>query len=153
LVPEEFPDCHFFVYAVFASTNKKPRMVEEHDRVAILISAVDGSRGVGLVGDGFAYVFGNRVKTLMALVCGGLTPLFERKHRMDIATGFHSLALREALNYWEAAPPVIALIEGGEAEESRSTTWRGGLSEEAFQRGRACGRSTKFVLLPARTNR
>ena len=35
--------------------------MEEHDHVAILISAVDGSRGVGLVGDGFARATGETV--------------------------------------------------------------------------------------------
>ena len=55
-------------------------------------------------------------QTLIALERGRLTPLFERKHRMDVATGLHSLALLEALNYSEAAPPVIAIIEVDEAE-------------------------------------
>lgn len=55
-------------------------------------------------------------QTLIALECGRLTPLLERKHRMDVATGLHSLALVEALNYSEAAPPVIAIIEVDEAE-------------------------------------
>ena len=64
LVPEEFPDYHFFVDAVFASPKNKPTIVEEHDSVASLISAVEGGRGVGLAGDSFGYVFGNRVKIL-----------------------------------------------------------------------------------------
>jgi LysR family transcriptional regulator, benzoate and cis,cis-muconate-responsive activator of ben and cat genes len=64
LVPQEFPDYHFFVDAVFASTKNKPTIVEEHDSVASLISAVEGGRGVGLAGDSFGYVFGNRVKIL-----------------------------------------------------------------------------------------
>ena len=64
LVPEHFPDYHFFVDAVFASTKSKPTIVEEHDSVASLISAVEGGRGVGLAGDRFGYVFGHRVKIL-----------------------------------------------------------------------------------------
>ena len=35
---------------------------------------------------------------------------------MDIAASLHSLAILEALNYSDAAPPVIALIEVDEAE-------------------------------------
>ena len=34
LVPLEFPDYHFFIDAVFASSKNKPRIVEEHDSVA-----------------------------------------------------------------------------------------------------------------------
>jgi LysR family transcriptional regulator, benzoate and cis,cis-muconate-responsive activator of ben and cat genes len=64
LEPEQFPDYHFFVDAAFASTKNKPTIVEEHDSVASLISAVEGGRGVGLAGDLFGYVFGNRVKIL-----------------------------------------------------------------------------------------
>ena len=64
LVPEGFPDYHFFVDAAFASTKNKPTIVEEHDSVASLISAVEGGRGVGLAGDGFDYAFGNRIKIL-----------------------------------------------------------------------------------------
>jgi len=63
LVPEQFPDYHFFVDAVFARNNK-PMIVEEHDSVASLISAVEGGRGVGLAGDRFGYLFGNRVKII-----------------------------------------------------------------------------------------
>ena len=64
LVPEEFPDYHFFVDAAFASTKNKPTIVEEHDSIASLISAVERGRGVGLAGDSFGYVFGNRIKIL-----------------------------------------------------------------------------------------
>jgi LysR family transcriptional regulator, benzoate and cis,cis-muconate-responsive activator of ben and cat genes len=64
LVPEQFPDYHFFIDAVFASTKNKPTIVEEHESVASLISAVEGGRGVGLAGDRFGYVFGQRVKML-----------------------------------------------------------------------------------------
>ena len=64
LVPEEFPDYHCFVDMAFASTKNKPTIVEEHDSVASLISAVEGGRGVGFAGDSFGYVFGNRVKIL-----------------------------------------------------------------------------------------
>jgi LysR family transcriptional regulator, benzoate and cis,cis-muconate-responsive activator of ben and cat genes len=64
LVPEQFPDYHFFIDAVFASTKSKPTIVEEHESIASLISAVEGGRGVGLAGDRFGYAFGRRVKIL-----------------------------------------------------------------------------------------
>lgn len=64
LEPKEYPDYHFFVDAVFASSKKKPAIVEEHDSIASLISAVEGDRGVGLAGDRFGHLFGQRIRIL-----------------------------------------------------------------------------------------
>ena len=64
LIPEKFPDYHFFISAVFASTKNKPRIVEERDSVAGVISEVEAGTGVGLAGDRFGYIFGQRVKLL-----------------------------------------------------------------------------------------
>ncbi len=64
LIPEKFPDYHFFISAVFASTKNKPRVVEERDSVAGVISEVEAGTGVGLAGDRFGYIFGQRVKLL-----------------------------------------------------------------------------------------
>jgi len=64
LEPEQFHDYHFFIDEVFASAKNKPTIAEEHDSVASLISAVEGGRGVGLAGDRFGYLFGQRIKIL-----------------------------------------------------------------------------------------
>jgi DNA-binding transcriptional LysR family regulator len=64
LVPEEFPDYHYFIDAVFASTKNKPRVAEEHESVGSIISAVEAGRGVALAADRFVYSFGPRVKLL-----------------------------------------------------------------------------------------
>jgi len=64
LVPEEFPDYHFFIDEVFASTKTKPRVAAERDSVAGLISAIEAGVGVGLAGDRFGHLFGKRVKIL-----------------------------------------------------------------------------------------
>jgi DNA-binding transcriptional LysR family regulator len=64
LVPEQFPDYHCFIDTVFAATKSKPTVVEEHDSIAGLISAVEAGRGVGLAGDRFGYLFGQRIKIL-----------------------------------------------------------------------------------------
>lgn len=64
LVPEEYPDYHFFIDEVFASTKTKPRIAAERDSVAGLIAAVEAGLGVGLAGDRFGYLFGPRVKIL-----------------------------------------------------------------------------------------
>jgi DNA-binding transcriptional LysR family regulator len=64
LVPEQFPDYHYFVDAVFSSSKSKPTIVEERDSVAGLISGVEAGRGVGLAGDRFGHIFGHRIKIL-----------------------------------------------------------------------------------------
>jgi DNA-binding transcriptional LysR family regulator len=64
LVPEEFPDYHYFIDAVFASTKNKPRVAEEHESIGSVISAVEASRGVALAADRFVHAFGPRVKLL-----------------------------------------------------------------------------------------
>jgi DNA-binding transcriptional LysR family regulator len=87
LLPEEFPDYHFFLDAVFASTKNKPTIVEERDSVAGLISAVEGGRGVGLAGDRFGYLFGKRVKILPLTPEPPMVPigLATRKGRLSSA--------------------------------------------------------------------
>jgi DNA-binding transcriptional LysR family regulator len=64
LIRENFPDYHFFVSAIFAATKNKPRIAEERDSIAGIISAVEAGTGVGLAGDRFGYIFGHRVKLL-----------------------------------------------------------------------------------------
>ena len=64
LVPEEFPDYHYFIDAVFASTKNKPVVTEEHESIGSIIAAVEAGRGVALATDRFVYAFGPRVKLL-----------------------------------------------------------------------------------------
>ena len=64
LVPEEYPDYHFFLDAVFASTRNKPRVVEQRDSVFGIMSGVEAGVGVALAPDRFVYVFGQRIKLL-----------------------------------------------------------------------------------------
>ena len=64
LVPEEFPDYHYFIDAIFAATKNKPMVAEEHESVGSIISAVEAGRGVALAADRFIHAFGPRVKLL-----------------------------------------------------------------------------------------
>ena len=75
LVPEEFPDYHFFLDAVFAPSKKKPTVAEERDSIAGLISAVEAGAGVALAGDRFGHIFGQRVKILPLTPEPPLVPL------------------------------------------------------------------------------
>jgi DNA-binding transcriptional LysR family regulator len=55
---------HDFVSAIFGSTKRKPRHVEEHDSVSSIISSIEAGTGVALALEAFGYSYGNRVKLL-----------------------------------------------------------------------------------------
>ena len=112
LVPEQFPDYHFFIDAVFASTNKKPTIVEEHESVASLISAVEGGRGVGLAGDRFGHLFGQRVKILP------LTP-DPKMISIGLAAGKRTLS-PAAETLWQCAKKAHSAFNNRDGTESNS---------------------------------
>src|SRR5258707_3661647 len=60
LTREDFPDYHAYLAAIFAPVKNKPRVMEEHDSVTSVISAVEAGTGVGLAV--LDYSFGGRVK-------------------------------------------------------------------------------------------
>jgi len=49
---------------IFAKVKKKPRVVDQHDTISGIISAVEAGTGVVIGGDIFGYTFGSRVKLL-----------------------------------------------------------------------------------------
>lgn len=101
LVPEEFPDYHFFIDEVFASTKTKPRIAAERDSVAGLIAAVEAGVGVGLAGDRFGYLFGQRVKIL---------PLTPEPRLVPIGLAAPKARLSPAAKkFWECAQQVISI--------------------------------------------
>ena len=57
---EDFPDYPAYLAAVFASIKNKPRVIEEHDSLISVISAIEAGTGVGLTVLGFS--FGSQVK-------------------------------------------------------------------------------------------
>lgn len=61
---ELHPENRDYLFTIFAPVKIKPRIVEEHENVAGVISAVEAGSGVSLATDTFAYVVGNRVKLL-----------------------------------------------------------------------------------------
>jgi DNA-binding transcriptional LysR family regulator len=72
LTRERYPRYQEYLAAIFARTNDKPRVAEEHDGWAGVYSAVSAGKGVTASADVFSYMFGNRVKYLR------LTPEPER---------------------------------------------------------------------------
>jgi len=64
LTREDFPDYHAYLAAIFAPVKNKPRVMEEHDSVSSVMSAIEAGTGVGLAVDALGYSFGSRVKLL-----------------------------------------------------------------------------------------
>jgi LysR family transcriptional regulator, benzoate and cis,cis-muconate-responsive activator of ben and cat genes len=86
LTREDFPDYHAYLGAVFAPVKDKLRVIEEHDSMTSVISAVEAGTGVGLAVPGLS--FGSQVKLVR------LTPepkpfsfgIVTRKGRLSPAT-------------------------------------------------------------------
>ena len=63
LTREQSPYYYVYLAAVFAAVKNKPRVVEEHESMLGVISAIEAGTGVGLaVGSRMGYTFGNGVK-------------------------------------------------------------------------------------------
>ena len=52
-----------YLSIIFSKVKQKPRVIEEHDSMSGIISAVEAGTGVTIAVD-FGYSFGNRVKFL-----------------------------------------------------------------------------------------
>jgi DNA-binding transcriptional LysR family regulator len=98
LTREDFPDYDAYLSAVFAPIKSKPRVIEEHDSLISVISAIEAGTGVGLTVLGFS--FGSQVKLVR------LTPepkpfsfgIAARKGRLSPATE----------TFWQCAKEVAA---------------------------------------------
>jgi LysR family transcriptional regulator, benzoate and cis,cis-muconate-responsive activator of ben and cat genes len=62
LTREDFADYSGYLATLFAPVKNKPRVVEEHDSMTSVISAIEAGTGVGIAVDALGYAFGNRVK-------------------------------------------------------------------------------------------
>jgi DNA-binding transcriptional LysR family regulator len=100
---EDFPDYHGYLATLFAPVKNKPRVIEEHESMTSVISAVEAGTGVAVAVDAFGYTFGNRVKLVR------LTPepkpisfgIATRKGRLSPATE----------KFWQCAKEAAASIE------------------------------------------
>ena len=100
LTPEDFPDYNAYLASIFAPVKNKPRVIEEHDSMTSVISAIEAGTGVGLAVLGFS--FGSRVKLVR------LTPepkpfslgIAARKGRLTPATE----------KFWQCAKKAAASI-------------------------------------------
>jgi len=64
LTREDYPGYFDYLSAIFAPVKQKPRVVEEHDSMAGIVSSIEAGNGVALAAEVFGYSFGNRVKLL-----------------------------------------------------------------------------------------
>ncbi|MGH8102547.1 MAG: LysR family transcriptional regulator [Chthoniobacterales bacterium] len=63
LTREDYPNYYDLLSVTFSKVKQKPRIIEEHDSMAGVMSAVEAGTGVAVAVD-FGYSFGNRVKFL-----------------------------------------------------------------------------------------
>jgi LysR family transcriptional regulator, benzoate and cis,cis-muconate-responsive activator of ben and cat genes len=63
LTREDYPNFYDYLSIIFSKVKLKPRVVEEHDSMSGIMSAVEAGTGVAIATD-FGYSFGNRVKFL-----------------------------------------------------------------------------------------
>jgi DNA-binding transcriptional LysR family regulator len=63
LTREDYPNYYDYLSIIFSKVKQKPRVIEEHDGMSGVMSAVEAGTGVAIGAD-FGYSFGNRVKFL-----------------------------------------------------------------------------------------
>ena len=63
LTREDYPNYYDLLSIIFSKVKQKPRVIEEHDSMSGVMSAVEAGTGVAVTVD-FGYSFGNRVKFL-----------------------------------------------------------------------------------------
>jgi DNA-binding transcriptional LysR family regulator len=63
LTREDYPNFYDYLSIIFSKLKQKPRVVEEHDSMSGIMSAVEAGAGVAIATD-FGYSFGNRLKFL-----------------------------------------------------------------------------------------
>src|SRR3989440_8133029 len=63
LTREDYPNYYDLLSIIFSKVKQKPRVIEEHDSMSGVMSAVEAGTGVAVTVD-FGYRFGNRVKFL-----------------------------------------------------------------------------------------
>jgi len=63
LTREDYPNYHDYLSIIFSKVKQKPRVIEEHDSMSGIMSAVEAGTAVA-IGPDFGYSFGNRIKFL-----------------------------------------------------------------------------------------
>ena len=105
LTREDYPSYHDLLSIIFSKVKQKPRVIEEHDSMSGIMSAVEAGTGVAVTVS-FGYSFGNRVRFLH------LTP--EPKPISVGIAGPKRRLSSAAEKFWECARQVAAENNPGE---------------------------------------
>jgi DNA-binding transcriptional LysR family regulator len=63
LTREDYPNYYDLLSIIFSKVKQKPSVIEEHDSMSGVMSAVEAGSGVAVAVD-YGYSFGNRIKFL-----------------------------------------------------------------------------------------
>ena len=99
LTREDYPNYYDYLSIIFSKVKQKPRVVEEHDSFAAVMSAVEAGTGVAIATD-FSYSFGSRLKFLH------LTP--EPKPISVVIAALKGKLSPAAANFWQCAKEAAA---------------------------------------------
>jgi DNA-binding transcriptional LysR family regulator len=67
LTHEDYPEYYDYLSITFSKVRQKPRVIEEHDSMAGILSSVEAGTGVAIGADAFGYSYRNRVKRLRVI--------------------------------------------------------------------------------------
>jgi DNA-binding transcriptional LysR family regulator len=84
LTHEDYPEYYDYLSIAFSKVKQKPRVVEEHDSMAGILSSVEAGTGVAICADVFGYSYGNRLKRLRLIP--EPKPDLDRLHRTKGST-------------------------------------------------------------------
>jgi len=108
LTHEDYPEYYDYLSIAFSKVKQKPRVVEEHDSMAGILSSVEAGTGVAIGADVFGYSYGNRLKRVrlipepkpisigMIAPKGRLSPAAEKfwQCAKEVASGRNNLTSR-----------------------------------------------------------
>jgi LysR family transcriptional regulator, benzoate and cis,cis-muconate-responsive activator of ben and cat genes len=100
LTHEDYPEYYDYLSIAFSKVKQKPRVVEEHDSMAGILSSVEAGTGVAIGAEVFGYSFGNRVKLLH------ITP--EQKPISIVIVGPKGRLSPAAEKFWQGAKEVAS---------------------------------------------
>jgi LysR family transcriptional regulator, benzoate and cis,cis-muconate-responsive activator of ben and cat genes len=100
LTHEDYPEYYDYLSIAFSKVKQKPRVVEEYDSMAGILSSVEAGTGVAIGAEVFGYSFGNRVKLLH------ITP--EQKPISIVIVGPKGRLSPAAEKFWQCAKEVAS---------------------------------------------